>query len=164
MPYTHTQAYMCAYTCSGNTSPGVHTKPFASRTHTTGYLTYDDVLHTYHQLDALRPTLLPTVFSETTDRLRAISPRVSRLDPQRFLIINRPATHMLGAPAPLPAAALFPIRQVMCVHICVYAASNYGPPRRCFPFVRYACMHVCTYVRMYVRTYVCTYACMYVRM
>ena len=125
----------------------------------TGYLTYDEVLHTYHQLDALRPTLLPTVFSETTDRLRVISPRVSRLDPQRFLIINRPATHMRGAPAPLPAAALFPIRQVMCVYICTHAAINHCPPRRCFPFVSYVCLYAfmcaCMYVCMYVRTYVC---------
>ena len=135
----------------------------------TGYLTYDEVLNTYHQLDALRPTLLPTVFSETTDRLRVISPRVSRLDPQRFLIINRPATHMRGASAPLPAAALFPIRQVMSVYICTHAASNHCPPRRCFPFVSYVCTYIHTdrqtdrqtdihtYAHIYIHTYAHTY-------
>jgi hypothetical protein len=77
----------------------------------SGRLIYDEFLHTYHALDPIRPTYLPSVFQETTDTLREVLPRISGLDSERFLHINRANTHLRGAPSP-DAERLFPIRQL----------------------------------------------------
>jgi len=72
-----------------------------------GVLLYDDYLKTYHALDPVRPTLLPSMFSETT--LREIRPRFEGFDPERFLHIESHGVDLRGAPH--PCAAQFPNRQ-----------------------------------------------------
>ena len=76
---------------------------------TKGVLLYDDYLRTYHALDPVRPTYLPSIFSETT--LREIRPRFEAFDPDRFLHLQRPGLRIRGAPHP-NASLQFPVRQI----------------------------------------------------
>ena len=73
-----------------------------------GRAIYDDFRKTYHSLDPIRVTHLPSIFSDTT--WREILPRVESIDPKRFLHVQRHNTHIRGAPAP-NASSQFPIRQ-----------------------------------------------------